>query len=207
MHAEPIFVHSMFRSGSTYLFSVFRRSESNYWCYQEPLHEYIRHVSDAPHRLLEVHHTLGSALRHPDLEKPYFWEYYEVKDAIAPLFTKQMSYDWFFIGEGREEFDKVGTYLRCLVEEAKGTPFLQCCRSFGRVTGLRNTFVGKHIHLWRNPWDQWWSYQVDGYFDATSHLILNALEPPTVLTVVKILCGIPDFHDPDIEKEITFNWK
>jgi len=35
----PIYIHSLFRAGSTYLFHVFRRSKAGYWCYQEPLHE------------------------------------------------------------------------------------------------------------------------------------------------------------------------
>jgi hypothetical protein len=46
MSAGPIFVHSLFRSGSTYLFEVFRRSPDGYWCYQEPLNEHLRHARD-----------------------------------------------------------------------------------------------------------------------------------------------------------------
>jgi hypothetical protein len=80
---------------------------------------------------------------------------------------------------------------------------LQCCRTSGRVAPLRNFFGGKHIHLWRNPWDQWWSYQVDSYFDVTTQLILNAIDPPEALRSVKEMCGITNFHDPDIENEIT----
>ena len=35
----PIFVHSVFRSGSVYIFNVFRRSKYKYYSLQEPLHE------------------------------------------------------------------------------------------------------------------------------------------------------------------------
>ena len=35
----PIFVHSIFRSSSTYIFNVFRRSKYKYYSFQQPLHE------------------------------------------------------------------------------------------------------------------------------------------------------------------------
>jgi hypothetical protein len=203
MNSSPIFVHSLFRAGSTYLFSAFRRSCAGYWCYQEPLHEYIRHVAEAPERLLDVDFHVGSALRHPDLQKPYFWEFYEVKDAIAPLFRKDLSYDSFFAQERDPLFESVATYLDALLHHARGRPMLQCCRSFGRAAALRSRFGGKHIHLWRNPWDQWWSYQVDVYFEATNQLILNATDLPPVLRSVKQQCSIGDFHDSNIEIEIA----
>jgi hypothetical protein len=203
MDFAPIFVHSLFRAGSTYIFGAFRRSPAGYWCYQEPLHEYIRHVADAPERLLEVDFHLGSALRHPDLQKPYFWEFYEIKDAIGALFRKDLSYDSFFAQEREPLFESVATYLDALLRHARGRPMLQCCRSFGRAAALRRRFGGKHIHLWRNPWDQWWSYQVDLYFEATNQLILNATDLPPVLRCVKQQCSISDFHDSNIEIEIV----
>lgn len=203
MDLTPIFVHSLFRAGSTYMFGTFRRSTAGYWCYQEPLHEYIRHVADSPERLLDVDFHVGSALRHPELQKPYFWEFYEVRDAIAPLFKKDLSYDSFFARERDPSFESVATYVGALLHHARGTPMLQCCRSFGRAAALRGRFGGKHIHLWRNPWDQWWSYQVDIYFEATNQLILNASDLPPVLRSVKQQCSIYDFHDSNIEIEIA----
>jgi hypothetical protein len=35
----PIFVHSIFRRASIYIFNVFRRSKYKYYSFQEPLHE------------------------------------------------------------------------------------------------------------------------------------------------------------------------
>ncbi len=203
MKSSPVFIHSLFRAGSTYLFSAFRRSPAGYWCYQEPLHEYIRYAAEAPQRLLDLDLQLGSTLRHPQLQKPYFWEFYEVKDAIAPLFRKELSYDSFFAREGNPSFELAATYLQALLDHARGRPMLQCCRSFGRALAFRRRFGGTHIHLWRNPWDQWWSYQVDSYFDATNQLILNATDLPRVLRAVKELCSVADFHDPNIENEIA----
>ena len=203
MNSAPVFVHSLFRAGSTYLFSAFRRSPAGYWCYQEPLHEYIRHAADAPERLLDVDLRVRPGLRHPALQKPYFWELYEIKSAIAPLFKKELSYDSFFVQESDPLFEPMAIYVDALLHHARGRPLLQCCRSFGRAATLRRRFGGKHIHLWRNPWDQWWSYQVDVYFEATNQLILNATHLPSVMRSVKQQCSIDDFHDSNIEVEIA----
>lgn len=200
---DPIFVHSLFRSGSTYVFNAFRRATAGYWCYQEPLNEYVRHVASAPERLLEIDGHDASLLRHPLLERPYFWEFYQVRNAIAALFRKEFSYDGFFMPADHPSFVDLTGYLQRLIDSAKGRPFLQCCRTFGRLAALRDTLGGTHIHLWRNPHDQWWSYQVGDYFDATTQLIYNASDLPTILAAAKELCGIPSFHDPDIDAELA----
>ena len=203
MSAEPIFVHSLFRSGSTYLFEVFRRSPAGYWCYQEPLNEYLRHAADAPDRLLEISSRDGSLLRHPALDKPYFWEFYQVRDAIAPLFRKELSYDGFFASTDSSSFRNLVPYLRALIDTAQGRPLFQCCRTTGRSAALREAFAGTHVHLWRNPHDQWWSYQVGDYFNATTQRIFNAADLPPPLAAVKAICRIADFHDDDIDRELA----
>ena len=199
---DPIFVHSLFRSGSTYVFNAFRRSTAGYWCYQEPLNEYVRHVASAPERLLEIDGHDASLLRHPLLERPYFWEFYQVRNAIAALFRKEFSYDGFFMAADNPSFGDLTGYLQRLIDSAKGRPFLQCCRTFGRLAALRDTLGGTHIHLWRNPHDQWWSYQVGDYFDAATQLIYNAADLPTTLAAAKEICGIPSLHDQDIDEEL-----
>jgi hypothetical protein len=203
MNDNSIFIHSLFRSGSTYVFGAFRRSAAGYWCYQEPLNEYVRHVADAPERLLEIGARDSALLRHPALDKPYFWEFYQVRKAIAPLFRKEFSYDTFFIGKDHPSYGALCTYLQALIDNAQGRPFFQCCRTTGRFAGLRDAFGGTHIHLWRNPHDQWWSYQVGDYFDATTQLIFNASDLPDSLAAVRDLCGIATFRDQDIDKELA----
>jgi hypothetical protein len=203
MNTKPIFVHSLFRSGSTYVFGAFRRSAGGYWCYQEPLNEHVRHVAEAPERLLEIGARDGALLRHPALEKPYFWEFYQVRKAIAPLFRKEFSYETFFIRKDHPSCGSLRAYLQALIDNAQGRPFFQCCRTTGRLAALRDAFGGTHIHLWRNPHDQWWSYQVGDYFDATTQLIFNAADLPDSLAAVRDVCGIAAFRDPDIDKEFA----
>ena len=66
---EPVFIHSLFRAGSTYLFNCFRRSPFGYWCYQEPLNEYLVNAVNMPGKLLELHEENATHLRHPKLER------------------------------------------------------------------------------------------------------------------------------------------
>ena len=51
MNATPIFIHSLFRSGSTYLFKLCRSSPAGYWCYQEPLHEAVLAANEDPRKV------------------------------------------------------------------------------------------------------------------------------------------------------------
>ena len=74
MNNSPIFIHSLFRSGSTYLFNVFRRT-GNYWCYQEPENEWLLELDNKPEALLAVTTNNGGNIHHPDIGKPYFWQF------------------------------------------------------------------------------------------------------------------------------------
>ena len=85
---SPIFIHSLFRSGSTYIFNVFRDSEAGYWCYQEPLNEHLLFASDAPEKLLEIDKQTASHLRHPVLKKPYFDEFFPSLKKLVTYFVK-----------------------------------------------------------------------------------------------------------------------
>lgn len=199
MNASPIFLHSMFRSGSTYLANTFRRTPGN-WCYQEPFHEHLRFIDEDPARLLAVH-AEGEQLRHPRMENPYFWEFHEVGPELRRLFRKEFSYDAWFAAPGDPSFEPQRVYLETLVRVARGRPVFKCCRTAGRVAAIRDALGGMHVHLWRNPWDQWWSYKNSDYFDATTALILNAWAVPAVLLEIRDACRIATWHDSDVERE------
>ncbi|MEO8565967.1 MAG: hypothetical protein ABI541_06250 [Betaproteobacteria bacterium] len=167
------------------------------------MNEHVRHVADAPERLLEIGARDGALLRHPALDKPYFWEFYQVRNAIATLFRKEFSYETFFIRKNHLSYGPLRAYLQALIDNAQGRPFFQCCRTTGRLAALRDALGGTHIHLWRNPHDQWWSYRVGDYFDATTQLVFNAAALPDSLAAVRDVCGIAAFRDPDIDKEFA----
>ncbi len=183
----PVFVHSLFRAGSTWMFDRFRRATSRYWCYQEPYHEATIWLQSNPDDLLAFDHRASEALRHPTLDRPYFAEVHELRDRVAHLFDKRISYDSFFDTTSCPAFD---AYTHALIEFAPHRAMLQCCRSFGRVQQIRDVHGGIHIHLWRNPRDQWWSYQIGEYFDAASLAILQADALPSALQAVADRIGI-----------------
>ncbi|MBI3775770.1 MAG: hypothetical protein HY273_09500, partial [Gammaproteobacteria bacterium] len=197
----PIFIHSLFRSGSTYLFEAFRRSADRYWCYQEPLNELLRHIDSRPEVLLEIHAEMSVLLRHPKLDKPYFWEFHEIRKEIAGLFRKRFCYDDFFPAKDAD-CTELKAYLGALIQNAQGRPVFQCCRSFGRSRFAKKEVKNSvHIYLWRNPRDQWWSYKVAPYFDTTNLLILNSNNPPKLLADLKTELAFEGFHDADISRE------
>lgn len=179
------FIHSLFRSGSTYFLHVFRRSVFKYWCYQEPFHESLSQMADAPEFCLEDPLSKNSQLRHPSLSLPYFYEFYQVKDSMEGLFKASFSYESFFYSGDTSSANDVCEYIGALIKNSPNKPILQFCRSYGRVKLLKDSFGGAHVHLWREPRNQWWSYKVDGYFDSVNLLIYQAKNLPPVLGCVK----------------------
>jgi len=200
---DPIFIHSLFRSGSTYMFNVFRRSPVGYWCYQEPFNEYLLRAKENPEVLLEIGKNTSVYLNHPLLEKPYFYEFYHIASDIARLFRKEFSYDYYFMPTDKNVED-LENYLKVLITKSKGRPVLQCCRSMGRISWICSRLGGSHIFLWRNPWDQWWSYKSDFYFERANFLIINSPYAPLWLQEVRNILGIPTFNSSNLDEEIKF---
>lgn len=177
-----MFIHSLWRSGSTWLFDRFRQSPAGYWCYQEPFHEALVDLDHAPENLLNFGPETVKSLRHPHLNAPYFQEFYEIREALRGKFDPCISYAAFF---DPVICPALSPYVQTLIEAARGIPVLQCCRSFGRVGYLRQQFPGTHILLWRDPVSQWFSYQINDYFDTVNLLVLNAGKPPAVFQRIR----------------------
>lgn len=179
----PIFIHSLFRSGSTYLFNVFRRSAGGYWCYQEALHEYALHANEDPERLLFDHDDgWVKSMRHPILQEHYFQELYDVWPAWKDTLPDKAVYDGYFASHTED----VGlTFLQTLARVARGRPVFQECRTAGRIAPLKKVMGGTHLYLWRNPWDQWWSYKVSRYFDVANLLIISAPDLPPPIRLMR----------------------
>lgn len=140
-------------------------------------------------------------LRHPSLDKPYFQELFEAWPIWRDDIHKQIIYDAYF-----GEADNEGTvkYLNKIIEYAKGRPVIQECRTASRINTLKNELGGFHIYLWRNPWDQWWSYKAAYYFDITSQLILNTTVHPEAITRLRQEIGFTEFHHEDLTQEISY---
>ena len=196
---SPIFIHSLWRSGSTYLFSCFRRSTAGFWCYQEPIHEIPLLNKNTPESLLQI--ISDPRLRHPPLDQPYYLELYETWKYWRDVISKPILYDGYFDNIGDDNLIK---YLKTLIAHAKGRPVIQECRTSCRIATIKKALGGYHIYLWRNPWDQWWSYKIAYYFDITSQLILNASVHPQSIARLREEIGFAEFNDEDINKEFSY---
>lgn len=198
----PILIHSLFRSGSTYLFDVFRRSPAGYWCYQEPDNEILLELGTSTDPVGDTARA-NAILRHPPLDRPYLAEFMQIRNQVARSFQKHFPYDIFFLDAADTETE-LRDYLDLLIREAPARPVLQFCRSSGRLDWLRSHFAALHLFLWRHPWDQWWSYKVAPYFDTANLLILNACKVPPVFQEIRELLRFHPHHDKTLEREFAF---
>lgn len=175
----PIFLHSLFRAGSTYMFEVFRRAPEGYHCFQEPMHEAAWLARDDPALLLaNDDEATRVLLRHPPMSAAYFQELHDAWPAWRHALKEEHVYGGYFAQPGA---DGGQAFWQALAQASPGRPVFQDCRSTGRMLALKQALGGVHLYLWRNPWDQWTSYQVAPYFDATSQFFMLAPGAPGVL--------------------------
>lgn len=154
---SAIFLHSGFRTGSTWFWHRFRQCAETY-AYYEPFHGSLGDLrppaptdGDAPH---------DPSLRHPQLDAPVWQEYY-------PLLNREggvTHYDWRFAYQNYYDTganEGQARYIRhlCTHAHARGKlPVFGFCRSLARTPWFRRSGQGINIVTWRNPWDQWASY-------------------------------------------------
>ena len=178
MTDSPIFIHSLFRAGSTYLFSRLRRSESLF-CYYESMHELVAWASEDVARLdMETRSDKMQQLHHPVLEADYFDELKRVWPAWQNRLAPETVYGGYF---AETPADAGQEFFEALCAASPRQPVFSECRTAGRIGALKNGVGGHHAYLWRNPRDQWWSYQIDPYFDAASRVIAHADPLPAPL--------------------------
>lgn len=181
-NAKPVMIHSLFRAGSTYIFNVFRRSDAGFWCYQEPLHEgFADHSPNAQWRSQTTGESQTEANRHPSLDHPYFWEFTHCADFVESHYREEFAFKSYFLNPDDEGPSGLRSYIKGLDEYSTGRTVFQFCRSTGRMSWLQKQFDALHIYLWRNPWDQWWSYKINHYFDNSLVEIYSATNLPGAL--------------------------
>jgi len=182
VNSFPIFIHSLFRSGSTYFFNVFRRSPAGYFCLQESLHPVVFFHRDNPQGLLKFHTSTYEIMRHPNLDKPVFYEVASVYSAWKEKITYSAIFDGYF---GSDQADNGVGFFQAILDEKKDSKLVfEECRTSGRIGLLREKLGGFHFYLWRNPWDQWWSYKTIDHLDYQNREIIKA--PNTLKSVARL---------------------
>ncbi|MBZ9852882.1 hypothetical protein LB566_03670 [Mesorhizobium sp. CA13] len=194
----PIFIHSSWRSSSTYVYSLFRKQTELYYAFQEPLNEVALLGQRDPQVLLQSSQVLASQLRHPDLGKPYFQELHDTYAAWANVLQKPMLYDDFF---GTADGVDTAAFFDALIEVSPRRPVFQECRTGMRIAKLRERLGGVHLVLIRNPRDTWWSYKVNEFFERARALCVNAANPPASILALREAIAFVPFSASDIMAE------
>ena len=150
-----IFVHAMWRSGSTYVWSKYRQVRT-YRCYYEPLHESLMTIKRGCQDDSEAVRTR----RHPRLAQPYFFEYPIEAFGGVRGFRKSFSYE-DYCAKDHSDWSQIRAYLANLIGEAykrNQRPLFQFNRSLMRITELTKIFSPVNLLLLRKPRAIWNSF-------------------------------------------------
>ncbi|MGA7415096.1 MAG: hypothetical protein WBW33_31790, partial [Bryobacteraceae bacterium] len=154
----PIFVHGMWRTGSTYIWNKFRE-QPGYRAYLEPFHESLLRDKEEDLRRQLPPETAQTS-RHPVLSDYYFSEY-----EIEPVggirhFEKRFSYQSYCLGPRSSDPPQL-RYIRNLIEAAwrgQQRPVFKFTRGLMRAGWLQANFPSYTILLLRRPLDIWKSF-------------------------------------------------
>jgi hypothetical protein len=172
--ADAIFIHAMWRTGSTYVWSKFRE-QAGYRAYYEPLNEALLYARPGHQTLVQDHQSQRS-LRHPLLHRPYFDEYPVRAGGGLTGFDDKLPYARYCLSA--DDVDEPLTrYIDGLIAHARThnqVPVFQFNRSLLRSDWLRERYSGFHILLVRDPNDVWISLRAQSpYFLAAICLIVS----------------------------------
>ena len=156
--ARPIFLHGMWRSGSTFIWSRFRALNSA-CCFYEPLHHGLARLTAA--KINRDTPEIIAGNKHPQLAAPYFAEF-------APLlrsrgvrgYRRTLAYHRFAL-EPEAACPDLGRYIGGLLDHAREngkTAVLGFNRSGLRMGWLRQMFAAYDVQVERDPRQIWWSY-------------------------------------------------
>ena len=220
-----IFCHSLFRAGSTYFFKLLS-DKNDHFVIEEPLNEIVIRSNGDVEKLNEK--ISKNELRH-DFHHSYFENYEKIPKNFFGLVKEDFIYKSFF---NQSINHKSYNFLKKIVDLTKSRIFISETRLACRLKPLSRVFKDNiyQISLLRNPRDQWWSYNVNTFFNLTNIQIIQGNNIPLTLKEIikknklkknlKTLDELYDFFrlnpvSVDISYEIFFtiwcycfnNWK
>jgi hypothetical protein len=177
MRMRALFIHSGWRTGSTYVWTKFRQNSACLGFY-EPFNEMLSAMS--PTDIYTARHDLA-ALKHSEIGLPYFHEYIPLLGPKGhPLFKLEFSYrNYFVVDEPLPDQQAYVESLLGLAGKLGRMPTLGFVRSLGRVAWFRRAFADAvNIVVLRSPLGQWLSARQlalehqHEFFDPMQTLIL-----------------------------------
>ncbi len=158
--APPVFVHSSWRTSSTWLWAKLRQAPTTI-AYCEIFHERLEALTID--YLRENDFSRWNS-KHPE-GAPYFLEFAQIFDGDGAVrgFDRSMATERFIPQNGLAGL--LGAAERAYVEglidcayARRKIPVLTDTRTLGRFAALADTFPGRHVLLVRNAFHQWGSY-------------------------------------------------
>lgn len=205
-----VFVHSSFRTSSTWLWLAFRRN-SAVRAYYEVFNESLAGMS--PRDIAKNRFDVWNS-KHPSAD-PYFLEFMKLVSPGGGVlgFLPDMAFGTFVPSDGLDgrltarETSYISSLIAAAAEDGQ-KPVLTFCRSLGRVGAIKQHFGGWHIFLYRNLFRQWMSYLSQyysgfAYFLSATHrtITLNQHDPFFALLAKRYISGDGDFGGfTDIER-------
>ena len=150
----PIFIHALFRTGSTYLWRKFREVKE-FYCYYEPLHHFFLEIDqNYKDKFWKEDTLIGKELQ---VKKHFLHEYENLIDNQKkglPYFKKSFIFDQYCKIDTNSELKK---YINLLIENAKNKrSVLQFNRTALRTRWFKRNYPeALNIYIVRNPRDQW----------------------------------------------------
>jgi hypothetical protein len=197
-----VFLHGLWRSGSTYVWSRFRVAEGT-CCYYEPLHDGLVRLTrarigrDTPE---SVEHN-----RHPAMEQPYFAEFRPLVGRRGVKgYQRRFAYTRF-APASTDQDPALEAYVHRLIDQAHGearSPVLGFNRTGLRVGWLAERFDAFNIHIDRDPIDVFSSYASklhDGnhyYFVKWMQIIAGNPDYPL------FRAALPLFRQPNVIEQL-----
>jgi len=156
---RPIFIHALWRSGSTYVWSRFRAAAGAYG-YYEPLHDGLSKLT--AERIGRDTAEAVAANSHPALNKPYLAEFEPLLDGSRGVrnYSRRLAYHRFALEPDAED-PALEAYLGGLIGHAREQgrqAVLGFNRSDLRIGWMRRKFPSFNLIVEREPVDVFASY-------------------------------------------------
>jgi hypothetical protein len=191
---RPIFLHGLWRSGSTYLWSRFRMLQEAR-CFYEPLHHGLARLSLA--RIAQDTPEKIGGNRHPALTDPYFLEFAPLVGVRGVKFYREdLAYDRYAL-RPNEAHPRLERYVASLIDHADGegrSAVLGFNRTGLRIAWLKARFPeAVNIHIDRDPAAIWASYTAEtakgnyAFFSMWFRVLMNNAEHPVFAPLVERL--------------------